>query len=123
MRLSPPPSALDPWTSVLPPRSSFSLADVLAWLEVRIREDCLPGGRCCTFRGTGPYWVRQQWYKCLTCAEAGRADNGAGLCAVCARCCHVGHELVEQELSPFYCDCPSGGFRGIPCVRNGEAST
>lgn len=83
-----------------------------------VTEPCAVFVCLCRYEGTGPYWMPQRWYKCKSCTrdEVG-VDGGVGLCASCARSCHEGHELVEQEYSPFYCDCPLGGFPSILCRK------
>lgn len=83
-----------------------------------VTEPCAAFVCLCRYEGTGPYWMPQRWYKCKSCTrdEVG-VDGGVGLCSSCARSCHEGHELVEQEYSPFYCDCPLGGFPSILCRK------
>ena len=57
----------------------------------------------CTFLLTGPHFVEQDIYHCRTC----KLDNKEGVCVVCARTCHEGHDCSFSYRSSFYCDCAS----------------
>lgn len=55
----------------------------------------------CTYTSTGSQFVEQHWYFCYTCGLTG----SEGVCAVCARVCHAGHDVSYSRLSRFFCDC------------------
>jgi hypothetical protein len=69
-----------------------------------------PSTSCCTYLITGRRFMIQKWYNCLTCFDS----NRQGCCEICARICHVGHNLVFAKKSRFYCDCGAGSCR-VPC--------
>ena len=58
----------------------------------------------CTFTATGPEFVYQEWWECVSCGYV----NGRGVCASCAIRCHGGCELRGPRRSTFYCDCAAG---------------
>lgn len=82
------------------------------------------GSEVCTFTQTGDSnYADQPWYHCYTC---GLVDH-EGCCAVCARVCHAGHDVVFSRKSRFFCDCGAGAAKGRgKCVAlvqaPGEAS-
>lgn len=43
-------------------------------------------------------WYR---YHCHTC----KLVDGTGVCTVCAKVCHKGHELSYSKCGSFFCDC------------------
>ncbi|KAK8897401.1 hypothetical protein M9Y10_015347 [Tritrichomonas musculus] len=60
----------------------------------------------CTFSATGEKYIKQKLFSCLTCNIT--FDNGMGICEVCARNCHKGHDIRFDSVQPeFYCDCPA----------------
>ncbi len=79
----------------------------------------------CTFVYTGPNFIEQTVYWCISCGLSGRYRNislvkglseknlsvsysfRSGCCKSCAVTCHAGHEVVEHTTTSFYCDCPS----------------
>lgn len=66
----------------------------------------------CTFVFTGPNFVEQPIFHCNTCGLNGRA----GVCQVCARTCHQGHDIEFYARNSFYCDCaadPRCGHRQV----------
>lgn len=40
-------------------------------------------------------------YHCHTC----KLVDGTGVCTVCAKVCHKGHELSYSKCGSFFCDC------------------
>ena len=46
----------------------------------------------------------QEWFQCRTCS----GDRNEGCCVVCARVCHVGHDLAAPRRGRFFCDCGAG---------------
>lgn len=68
----------------------------------------------CTFRQTGPSYVKQVWFKCQTCWPSPKAPEG--VCVTCAEQCHAGHDLRQQKEGGFYCDCGSGA--GVPAANS-----
>lgn len=63
-------------------------------------EDALCN-KLCTFTITQKEFMNQHWYHCHTC----RMLDGVGVCSVCARVCHRGHELTYAKFGNFFCDC------------------
>lgn len=63
-------------------------------------EDALCN-KLCTFTVTQKEFMNQHWYHCHTC----RMLDGVGVCSVCARVCHRGHELTYSKYGNFFCDC------------------
>lgn len=59
----------------------------------------------CTFLFSGEKYIKQQWYHCKTCGLV----NECGCCAVCAKNCHKGHEIIYEGIhDQCYCDCGGG---------------
>jgi len=70
--------------------------------EDRLLMCSVPGGRfyCCS-APLGP--VKQQLYRCLTCAVD---QTPAAVCLGCLKICHAGHEVMElYGRRGFQCDC------------------
>ena len=40
-------------------------------------------------------------YHCHTC----KMVDGVGVCTICAKVCHKGHELSYAKYGSFFCDC------------------
>lgn len=57
--------------------------------------------KLCTFTITQKEFMNQHWYHCHTC----RMLDGVGVCSVCARVCHKGHDLSYAKFGNFFCDC------------------
>ncbi|CAD5111184.1 DgyrCDS518 [Dimorphilus gyrociliatus] len=55
----------------------------------------------CTYTVTQKEFMNQHWYHCYTC---NMVDN-IGVCTVCAKVCHKGHELAYAKCGSFFCDC------------------
>ena len=68
----------------------------------------------CTLQETKNKFYIQHVYKCLTCKQG----ENEGVCAVCAKVCHSGHELEDRGINPFFCDCGSGSIKGFQCRCN-----
>ncbi|KAG6463209.1 hypothetical protein O3G_MSEX013740 [Manduca sexta] len=45
--------------------------------------------------------MNQHWYHCHTC----KMVDGVGVCTVCARVCHKGHDVSYAKFGNFFCDC------------------
>ncbi|XP_011314104.1 protein purity of essence isoform X2 [Fopius arisanus] len=60
--------------------------------------------KLCTFTITQKEFTNQHWYHCHTCSMV----DGAGVCTVCARVCHRGHDVTYAKYGNFFCDC---GFK------------
>ena len=63
-------------------------------------EDSL-NNKLCTFTTTQKEYVPQHWYHCHTC---GMLDS-VGVCSVCVRVCHKGHDVTYAKNGSFFCDC------------------
>lgn len=57
--------------------------------------------KLCTFTITQKEFMNQHWYHCHTC----KMLDGVGVCSVCARVCHKGHDLSYAKYGNFFCDC------------------
>ena len=57
--------------------------------------------RLCTFTQTQKEFMNQHWYHCHTC----RMVDGVGVCAICAKVCHSGHDVTYSKHGSFFCDC------------------
>ena len=67
----------------------------------------------CTFAITGKEPIRQMWFECRTCGLT--QENGSGMCEICARLCHRGHDVFCCGVADrCYCDC-GGGHGKVPC--------
>ena len=66
----------------------------------------------CTFASTSFRHAHQLWRPCYTC----NLVDSNGCCAVCAATCHAGHQLGEERLSSFFCDCGSRGAAFCLCL-------
>ncbi|CAH0393187.1 unnamed protein product [Bemisia tabaci] len=62
--------------------------------------------KLCTFTITQKDFMNQHWYHCHTC----KMVEGVGVCTVCARVCHRGHDVTYAKYGNFFCDC---GARGV----------
>lgn len=57
--------------------------------------------KLCTFTITQKEFMNQHWYHCHTCNMV----DGVGVCTVCARVCHRGHDVTYAKYGNFFCDC------------------
>ncbi|CAH8439826.1 unnamed protein product [Heterobilharzia americana] len=58
----------------------------------------------CSFVATQKMFIDQHWYHCFTCS----LHESHGVCSVCAKVCHAGHDLSYAKYSGFFCDCGAG---------------
>ncbi|CDW77116.1 e3 ubiquitin-protein ligase ubr4 [Stylonychia lemnae] len=59
----------------------------------------------CTYTQTKKDFKNQHWYFCYTCD----LTESNGICAVCVRKCHKGHQVTYSRKSNFFCDCAESG--------------
>ena len=59
----------------------------------------------CSFATTYYRHAQQLWRPCYTC----NLIDANGCCSVCAVVCHAGHQMGEERISNFFCDCGSRG--------------
>jgi hypothetical protein len=71
--------------------------------------DCISRGFC-TFSFTKKDYKEQTWRSCKTCNQG---DN-EGVCDVCMKKCHAGHQFGPEKKSTFFCDCPDSGRCSAP---------
>ncbi|VDP08017.1 unnamed protein product [Soboliphyme baturini] len=64
------------------------------------QEDSLDS-KLCTFTITQKEFMNQHWYYCHTC----NMTDGEGVCTICAKVCHCGHDLSYAKFGSFFCDC------------------
>lgn len=57
--------------------------------------------KLCTYTITQKKFMNQHWYHCHTCDMV----DGVGVCTICAKVCHKGHELSYAKFGSFFCDC------------------
>ena len=57
--------------------------------------------KLCTFTITQKEYMNQHWYHCHDCNMVG----SVGVCTVCARVCHRGHDVTYAKYGNFFCDC------------------
>ncbi len=57
--------------------------------------------RLCTYILTQKEFMSQHWYHCYTCGMV----DGVGVCSICARVCHRGHDVTYAKFGSFFCDC------------------
>lgn len=57
--------------------------------------------KLCTYTTTQREFQNQHWYHCYTC----EMFDSVGVCSVCAKVCHAGHQLSYAKNSSFFCDC------------------
>lgn len=63
-------------------------------------EDSL-SSKLCTFTITQKEFMNQHWYHCHTC----KMVDKVGVCSICARVCHKGHDVTYAKYGNFFCDC------------------
>ncbi|XP_071948294.1 E3 ubiquitin-protein ligase UBR4-like isoform X1 [Antedon mediterranea] len=99
-------------TSSLPFEAETSAQEVDSdWAEDLVPEDDDSGGedsdedsicnKLCTFTITQKEFMNQHWYHCHTC----KMVDGVGVCTICAKVCHKGHDLSYAKYGSFFCDC------------------
>ncbi|VVC25973.1 Hypothetical protein CINCED_3A011321 [Cinara cedri] len=57
--------------------------------------------KLCTFTVTQKEFMNQHWYHCHTC----KMIEGVGVCSICAKVCHKGHDVTYAKFGNFFCDC------------------
>lgn len=45
--------------------------------------------------------MSQHWYHCHSCGMV----DGVGVCSICAKVCHRGHDVTYAKFGSFFCDC------------------
>ncbi|PAA59811.1 hypothetical protein BOX15_Mlig013612g1 [Macrostomum lignano] len=74
--------------------------------------------RLCTYTYTAKEFHDQHWYNCHTC----KFVDGVGVCSVCARLCHRGHDLTYNKFGAFFCDCGAKGESFCQALNRRSAS-
>ncbi|XP_066587252.1 E3 ubiquitin-protein ligase UBR4 [Prorops nasuta] len=101
-------AASPPWEGAVIPINDINDSD---WIDDMAHEDddstaedsdedslC---NKLCTFTVTHKEFMNQHWYHCHTCSMV----DGVGVCSVCARVCHKGHDVTYAKYGNFFCDC------------------
>jgi hypothetical protein len=65
------------------------------------QEDQNLNSKLCTFTVTKKEFMNQHWYYCHTCKMVDRI----GMCTICAKVCHNGHDVSYAKYGSFFCDC------------------
>lgn len=75
----------------------------------------------CSYIRTGRWGTNQKKFHCKTCGLMG----DMGICEVCARKCHTGHNVVEvSSLAHFGCDCGAEcSKQPCKCIPNNSCCT
>ncbi|KAA0188631.1 E3 ubiquitin-protein ligase UBR4 [Fasciolopsis buskii] len=103
-------SAMSSTENVMDPDEQFAGPELIGEYgdEDRLTENLymtLPGPLLnhdvCSYTATQQAFVDQHWYHCHSC----RLEYSEGVCSVCARVCHSGHDLSYAKQSTFFCDC------------------
>ena len=87
----------------------------LGYCHLLPQEDEALNEKLCTFVMTQRDFMNQHWYHCHTCKLVDRS----GVCSVCAKVCHRGHELTYSKFGSFFCDCGAkedGSCKVCVCV-------
>ncbi|KAK9874861.1 hypothetical protein WA026_005677 [Henosepilachna vigintioctopunctata] len=93
-----------------PPWECETIVDIDTELQEEVNEEEDSGedsdedslcNKLCTFTITQKEFMNQHWYHCHTC----RMLDGVGVCSVCAKVCHKGHDLSYAKYGNFFCDC------------------
>lgn len=96
-----------PWEGALPTNDvtdSDWIDEIVHDEEDSGTEDSDEDSLCnklCTFTITQKEFMNQHWYHCHTCNMV----DGVGVCSVCAKVCHRGHDVTYAKYGNFFCDC------------------
>ncbi|KAK3907858.1 E3 ubiquitin-protein ligase UBR4, partial [Frankliniella fusca] len=100
-----PRATSPPWEGESPPDIDADWADdIIHEDEDSSAEDSDEDSLCsklCTYTITQKEFMNQHWYHCHTCKMVDRV----GVCTVCARVCHRGHDITYAKYGNFFCDC------------------
>jgi len=80
--------------------------------ENRVEDEEELANSCCTYTVTGNNFMDQHWYYCYTC----NLTFSEGVCGVCVKVCHKGHDVSYSRKSRFFCDCGSGARSPCKCL-------
>lgn len=63
----------------------------------------------CTFSAPGAKYIKQKFYRCITCGF--NEKNAFGICENCVKHCHKGHNVClvcedDDGYTQCFCDCP-----------------
>eukprot|EP00731_Ephydatia_muelleri_P027266 Em0019g139a len=67
--------------------------------------------KLCTFTTTQRSFMNQHWYHCHTC----KLVDGSGMCSICAKVCHKGHDVMYSKFGSFFCDCGAKEDKSCKC--------
>ena len=59
----------------------------------------------CTYVETGKSYRHQEWFYCHNCSF----EVNEGICTVCLKTCHAGHDVKPAKYGLFFCDCGAKG--------------
>ncbi|XP_039271370.2 E3 ubiquitin-protein ligase UBR4-like [Styela clava] len=68
--------------------------------------------KLCTYTVTQKEFMNQHWYHCHTC----EMTEGIGVCTICAKVCHKGHDLAYAKYGSFFCDCGAKGSKACKAL-------
>ena len=88
-------------TDFIPPPPPFSLSLSLSLSPPSHQDEEGLDAKLCTFTQTQHEFANQHWYHCHTC----KLVKGSGVCSICAKVCHKGHDLTYAKYGSFFCDC------------------
>jgi Ca2+-binding EF-hand superfamily protein len=93
--------------------------NVFPWREVKDDLDDEPlDSKLCTFKSTQKNFVEQNYYRCNTCGMTEK--EGEGVCEICAKVCHKGHDLSSSIFGDFFCDCGADATKCQALTKRSE---
>ena len=80
-------------------------------------------GDLCTYLKTGKSFLVQEYFRCHTCGFDETVN--LGVCKICVKTCHSGHDVTFAKNDLFFCDCGAKGetsCRALVKKQNGMFS-
>jgi len=75
----------------------------------------------CTYTQSGSTFRMQKVFDCETCQYT--HSNNQGVCEACINTCHKGHNITNQRMANFYCDCGALNDQEHKCKVLGDGKT
>ena len=74
----------------------------------------------CTYLKTGNSFLAQECFHCNTCGIDEKEHTG--ICEICVRNCHAGHDVILAENDLFFCNCGSEGEKSCHSLLKKQSS-
>ena len=74
----------------------------------------------CTYLKTGNSFLAQECFHCDTCGIDEKEHTG--ICQICVRTCHAGHDVIPVENDLFFCNCGSEGEKSCHSLLKKQSS-